>query len=79
VREALTRLEKQGLVALQRHRGAVVSKLSIDEVREIFEFRALLEPEVIRLSIELITPAQLKLAAKYRETFASPTRTGGPT
>lgn len=77
VREALTRLEEQGLVVGQRYRGAVVSALSTDEVREIFEFRALLEPEVIRLSVGRLSPAQLKQAAKYHEAFgreANPSR-----
>jgi DNA-binding GntR family transcriptional regulator len=73
VREALTRLEEQGLVVGQRYRGAIVSALSIDEVREIFEFRALLEPEVMRLSVDRLSPADLKQAAKYHEAFGRET------
>jgi DNA-binding GntR family transcriptional regulator len=69
VREALTRLEEQGLVVGQRYRGAVVSALSTEEIREIFEFRALLEPEVLRLSVDRLSPAQLKQAAKYHDAF----------
>ena len=42
VRESLRLLEKDGLVTILARRGAVVTKLSIDEVREIFDIRAML-------------------------------------
>jgi DNA-binding GntR family transcriptional regulator len=41
-REALRLLEKDGLITILPRRGAMVTKLSIDEVREIFEIRAVL-------------------------------------
>ena len=42
VREALRLLEKDGLVTILARRGAQVTKLTIDEVREIFDIRAML-------------------------------------
>jgi len=42
VREALRLLEKEGLVTILARRGAQVTQLSIDEVREIFDIRAAL-------------------------------------
>ena len=42
VREALRLLEKDGVVTILARRGALVTKLSIDEVREIFDIRAAL-------------------------------------
>lgn len=42
VREALRMLEKDGLITILARRGAMVTKLSVDEVREIFEIRAVL-------------------------------------
>jgi DNA-binding GntR family transcriptional regulator len=42
VREALRRLEKDGLVTILARRGAQVTKLSIQEVREIFDIRVAL-------------------------------------
>jgi DNA-binding GntR family transcriptional regulator len=42
VREALRLLEKDGLVTILARRGAQVTRLSIDEVREIFDVRAML-------------------------------------
>lgn len=71
VREALTRLEEQGLVSTQRYRGAVVTTLSTEEIREIFEFRALLEPEVLRYSVERITAEGLENAKRFANAFST--------
>jgi DNA-binding GntR family transcriptional regulator len=80
VREALTRLEQQGLVVTQRYRGAVVARLSIDEIAEIFEFRALIEPEVIALSVARMSPETLAAARRSCTAFADETepRRWGP-
>jgi DNA-binding GntR family transcriptional regulator len=71
VREALTRLEEQGLVTTQRYRGAVVAALSIEEIQEIFEFRALVESEVIHRSVCNISDEALKLATSYCDAFSA--------
>lgn len=42
VREALRILEKKGLVSIQPRRGAIVTKLTIEEVEDVFEIRATL-------------------------------------
>jgi DNA-binding GntR family transcriptional regulator len=42
VREALRLLEKDGVVTILARRGALVTRLSIDEVKEIFDVRAML-------------------------------------
>ncbi len=42
VREALRLLDKNGLVTILPRRGAQVTRLSIDEVKEIFDVRAVL-------------------------------------
>ena len=43
IREALQQLEKEGLVENIPHKGSFVSKISIQDIREIFEVRAILE------------------------------------
>lgn len=43
VREALRRLEAEGLVVLQPYRGALVANLSSGELKEIYEIRVALE------------------------------------
>lgn len=69
VREALTRLEEQGLVTTQRYRGAVVASLSLDEIEEIFEFRSLVEPEVVRHAVHHMQEESLELASDYVARF----------
>jgi DNA-binding GntR family transcriptional regulator len=50
VREALRQLESEGWVVLQPNRGARVTTMSADEVREIYEVRASLEATALRLA-----------------------------
>lgn len=73
VREALARLEEQGLITTRRHKGAVVSSLSLDELSELFEFRALIEGEVIRLAVREIRPETVEEATRFAAEFASET------
>lgn len=52
VREAIRLLEKEGLVSIEPHRGAFVTKLSVKKVREIYTLRAVLEGLAVRLALE---------------------------
>jgi len=52
VREALRRLAADGLVDLVPRHGARVSRVSLQSVRDLFDFRALLEPAAIRQATE---------------------------
>jgi DNA-binding GntR family transcriptional regulator len=54
-REALIQLEAEGLVQTVAHKGAVVARFSADEVEELFEFRALLEPALLEKSAPRLT------------------------
>jgi DNA-binding GntR family transcriptional regulator len=69
VREALSRLEQHGLITTERYKGAVVAGLSIEEIDEIFEFRALVEAEVMRLSVPNLDHDTLATAGRYCEEF----------
>jgi len=55
VREALRQLDAEGLIAIVPNRGAVVPALSPDDIEELFSIRALLEPEILKLSIPRLT------------------------
>ncbi len=55
IREALVQLEAEGLVTILPHRGAVVAALSPEEVTELFELRALIEPALLRRSAPALT------------------------
>ncbi|RIH82869.1 GntR family transcriptional regulator [Calidithermus roseus] len=59
VREALRQLAAEGLLILHPHRGAVVAELSIAEIEEIYEMRAVLEPLALRLAIPRLSKGQL--------------------
>lgn len=62
VREALSRLESEGLVASYPHRGYVVTGLSRDDIQELFDLRALLEPELLRHAIPRLTAEDIAVA-----------------
>ena len=73
VREALYRLEGEGLVVNHPHRGAAVTALSRKEMNELFELRALLEPELIaraipNLSQEILMEAE-SILREYEESM----------
>jgi DNA-binding GntR family transcriptional regulator len=59
VREALRQLEACGLVAMQIHRGAVVTSLPTEQIEELFELRALLESDLLMRSIPRMADEQL--------------------
>jgi DNA-binding GntR family transcriptional regulator len=50
VREAFRRLATEGLVVIQPNRGCRVSSLTISDISEIFEMRAVLEGLAVRLA-----------------------------
>ncbi|PSH65524.1 GntR family transcriptional regulator [Phyllobacterium sophorae] len=73
VREALKRLEAEGLVEFQRNRGAVVTSVTEPEIAEIFEVRGMLEANALRLSIPRMTDRTFQLAEEYCDAFARET------
>lgn len=54
VREALRRLEAEGLVEITRHRGAAVRQMTRRDVQELFAVRAMLEGGAARLAAQNI-------------------------
>lgn len=73
VREALQKLEQHGLIRNQRYKGAVVAGLSLEEASEIFDFRILLEPEVMRHAVPKMSPGVLETARRCCADFAGAT------
>ncbi|MDZ5461695.1 GntR family transcriptional regulator [Azohydromonas lata] len=70
VREALKHLEAEGLVAFQRNRGAVVHSPSEAEIVQVYEVRAMLESNAIRLAVPNMTAATLDKAQRMCDEFA---------
>ena len=67
VREALATLEREGLVEIVTHRRPRVRRLSLDEVREIYELRSELYGLVSRRIVAHCTDAQIGELAKEQE------------
>ena len=69
VREALKRLEAEGLVLFQRNRGAMVTRMSEAELAQMFEVRMLLEDKALRLAIPNMTEETFERAERICREF----------
>ncbi|MDR5694535.1 MAG: GntR family transcriptional regulator [Armatimonadota bacterium] len=76
VREALRQLAGEGLVEFKPHRGAIVSTLSTEEIREIYEIRIALETMAIQLAVPQLTEEDLARAEQILEEIDRETDTG---
>jgi len=52
VRVAFRRLATEGLLLLRPNRGAVVRGITVDEMREVFDMRAVLEGQAARIALQ---------------------------
>jgi DNA-binding GntR family transcriptional regulator len=55
VREALIRLEREGLVQVRRHRGTIVAQLSRSDVEEVYSLRVALERLAVQNTVRHAT------------------------
>jgi DNA-binding GntR family transcriptional regulator len=77
IREALTRLEREGLVIKQPNRGAVVARLSPEDLAEVFSLRLAIERLAVVMAVRNAEPQHLdtmqavidQLAALQAETL----------
>jgi DNA-binding GntR family transcriptional regulator len=69
VREALMRLESEGLICIEARRGAYVRKFSAREARDLYDVRALLEVHAVGTA--KITPELLERMAESIERTRS--------
>ncbi|WP_270043421.1 GntR family transcriptional regulator [Solirubrobacter ginsenosidimutans] len=60
IREALLQLEGQGLVEVEPNRGAVVRTFDRDDVLDLYEVRALLEPAAAARAAQRISAADIE-------------------
>jgi DNA-binding GntR family transcriptional regulator len=71
VREALRRLDREGLVRLSPNRGAVVAEFDLREILDLFEIREVLECRAVRRAAVQhardLTHAESLLAAEDRQ------------
>lgn len=77
LREALARLEQEGLLKSHANRGFFVRALSTDEAEEVFALRLKLEPDVMVLSAERASDAERAAAKEVFATLYQVTEEGG--
>ena len=76
LREALFRLAAEGLLAHQNNRGFFVAEMDLEEAKEIYEARELIEPALAEKAAGLVTEKQLKAFNRtldeYERLYAQP-------
>lgn len=65
VRQALFQLVQKHLVRMEPARGAFVAAPTVEEARQVFQVRRLLEAEVVREFIRKVTPGKLKALREH--------------
>ncbi|KPH80255.1 hypothetical protein AE618_14705 [Bosea vaviloviae] len=71
IREAFHQLAAEGLVTLHAHRGAVVTALSALDIAELFDLRAMLEPDLIRRAVPRLTGSDFARAEALLADYAA--------
>ncbi|MDT9598842.1 GntR family transcriptional regulator [Sphingosinicella rhizophila] len=77
LREALTRLEQEGLVRNHVNRGYFVRSLGAAEAEEVFALRLKLEPEVVALAARRATDAERQHATMAHDALDEETEAHG--
>ncbi len=71
LREALHRLQSEGLITLSAHRGAAVSEFSEEALREIYTIRIALESYASFLATQLISEEEIAVLDNLLDTMDS--------
>ncbi len=73
IREALNMLEREGFTTIIPRKGAIVTEVTQDLVRDVWEMRAILEPYAARASIHLIPDGEIdKIDSLVQKTIKYP-------
>ncbi|KAA0969569.1 GntR family transcriptional regulator [Aureimonas fodinaquatilis] len=67
IRDALQKLEFEGLVEIEPRRGHRVRPISLKDAQDILELRAILDAGAVRLIVEVCTDEELKELDRFRE------------
>lgn len=71
IRDALTQLEREGLVVIQRHRGTFVARLTREDMDEIYSLRRVIERFAVQRVVALATPAQFDAMQQIVDTMGT--------
>jgi DNA-binding GntR family transcriptional regulator len=69
IREAMRALSSEGLIDMDSFRSARVHTPSLEEAREIYDLRLVLDPIAVRRAVERITAEELATAQAIHETM----------
>jgi DNA-binding GntR family transcriptional regulator len=72
VREALRRLDAQGLILLRPGRSAIVNPLDVHELRGIYRLRRAIEPDLAARSCHLLSPPDRDRLDALLEAYGKP-------
>ena len=76
VREAIRRLEKEGLVNIEPRHGAYAAKVSVEDMIEILEVRELMESMAAQLAANRITQEQLDTLLQTENEYQKAVKSG---
>lgn len=76
IREAIRKLELEGLVLMIPRKGAEVARISESNLRDVLEVRRSLEELAIDLACQRMTPEELEELKMVQEKFALAIRSG---
>lgn len=76
VREVLARLAHEQIVDLFPQRGAYVAKPTIEQARDVFEARRLIEPAVLKRLVDTLTTEKINRLRQHVELEADARRRG---
>lgn len=69
IREALIKLESEGLLTLVKHRGFKVTTLSIDDIKQLYELRAIIEVALLEQAIPRLQDSDRAEARQLHEAM----------
>ncbi|NML43637.1 GntR family transcriptional regulator [Ramlibacter sp. G-1-2-2] len=65
VRQALFQLAQNRLVKMEKARGAFVAAPSVEEARQVFQVRRMLEAQMVREFVRNVTPARVRALREH--------------
>ncbi|WP_435531271.1 GntR family transcriptional regulator [Ramlibacter albus] len=65
VRQALFQLAQRHLITLEPARGAFVAAPTVEEARQVFQVRRMLETQMVREFVRTVTPAKVKALREH--------------
>ena len=74
IREAIRKLELEGLVTMIPRRGAEVAQITEKSLRDVLEVRRALDALAVELACERITPSQLEQLREACDAFERETK-----